>query len=131
MELYATKKQIIDFLREDAPEIGVSCLKVGFACDDEWWLVMASYDGLMADGNKKVVKLARNVDDLQYDYDWDWECFVDQSTDSVMGNETFLDGKESKAFLEFVAAAFLNEFKSYERLQRRWQSEPSLYFWNK
>ncbi len=126
MELCATKKQIADFLREDAPETGVSCLKVGFACDEEWWLVMASYDGLMADGNRKAVKLARNVDDLQYDYDWDWECFVDPLSGEVMGNETFLDGSESKAFLSFVAAAFISDLKSYERLKRAYWKEFAL-----
>ena len=126
MELYATKKQIIDFLREDAPEEGVSYLRMGCAADREWCLVMARYGK-----DEKMVKLASNCDDLQYDYEWDWERFVDQLTQEILGNETFLGGKESKAFLEFAAAAFINEFKSYERLQRRWQSEPGLYFYSR
>ena len=113
MELYATKKQIVRFLRERAPEEGVSLLKVGCAIGRDWYLVMARYDGSKKD---KMVKLAYNSDDLQCDYEWDWSCFINPSTQEIMGNESFLTGKEGKAFLEFAAAAFISELKAYERI---------------
>ena len=119
MELYATKKQIVRFLRERAPEEGVSLLKVGCAIGRDWYLVMARYDGSKKD---KMVKLAYNSDDLQCDYEWDWSCFIDPSTQDIMGNESFLTGKEGKAFLEFVATAFISELKAYERLMGDYES---------
>ena len=113
MELYATKKQIIRFLKERAPEEGVSLLKVGYALNRDWYLVMARYEGSKKD---KMVKLAYNSDDLQCDYEWDWGCFINPLTQDIMGNESFLTGKESKVFLEFVATAFIGELKAYERI---------------
>lgn len=126
MELYATKKQISDFLEEEAPENGVIILNVGYAAGDDWWLVMTSDKNFSGGARNKVVKLARNVDDLQYDYYWDWECYVDPSTEAVMGNETILDGKESRSSINLIARAFLDEIKSYEKLERAWKKSIGL-----